>query len=42
MAFWKIFNMGAGPKQLRAKRADGALARGVHGGPGDPVLKKIL
>ena len=29
----KIFNIG-GLKQLRAKRADRALVRGVHGGPG--------
>ena len=29
----KIFNIGE-LKQLRAKRADRALARGVHGGPG--------
>ena len=42
-----------GLKQLRAKLADRALARGVHGGPGDwplggckeaapPCLKKIV
>ena len=48
----KIFNMG-GLKQLRVKRADLALARGVHGGEGAgllagvargsaPLAKKIL
>ena len=30
----KIFNMGGGLKQLRAKRTDRALARDVHGSPG--------
>ena len=30
----KIFNMGWRLKQLQVKRADQALARGIHGGPG--------